>query len=120
MEFETQKPKRRAPAAIAATVLTLCCLTGAAMLRAKAAKAPPPPPPSKMEPVDAAKLDAAVAHLQQIQQLAQAQSAPHLAVASEIAERYKFALADLGNTVGVDFRTGEIKRAEPKQEPAKK
>lgn len=76
-------------------------------------RADEPDPPAQMAPVDAARLDAALAHLRELQ----AQMAPYQRTAEEILQRYKIDPAQLGKSVAVDFATGKIERAPSPSEP---
>ena len=66
-------------------------------------------PPSHMELVDAARLDAALAHLRELEQVAR----PYAETVNHICERYKIQPASLGKTVNVDYATGAISRPAP-------
>jgi len=85
-------------------LLLMACLTlSACHARAVADE---PDPPAQMQPVDAARLDADLAHLRELQ----AQMAPYQRSAGEILSRYKIDPAQLGKTVAVDFASGKIER----------
>ena len=62
--------------------------------------------PAKMELVDAAQLDAALAHIREAEMLAR----PHLETVNRICARYKIDAASLGRTISVDYASGAIAR----------
>lgn len=63
-------------------------------------------PPSKMEPIKAAQLDAALAHLRELSE----QERPYVQLVQSICSEYKINPQDIGRKVGVNFLTGEITR----------
>jgi phage host-nuclease inhibitor protein Gam len=73
------------------------------------ASAQSPDPPSKMQAADAARLDRDLSHLRELQQA----MAPYQHEAADICATYKIDPAQLGKTVGINFQTGEIQRAQP-------
>ena len=85
-------------------LILLACLTlSACHARAVADE---PDPPAQMAPVDAARLDADLAHLRELQ----AQMQPYQRSAGEILSRYKIDPEQFGKTVAVDFQSGKIER----------
>lgn len=64
-------------------------------------------PPSRMELIDAARLDAAYSHLRELQQAAR----PYGETIADVCKRYQINPADLDSgKVRVDFSTGAIVR----------
>lgn len=96
--------KNKLATAIVGAALTFSVCYGAHKLHAQETD-----PPAKMAPLDAAKLDAALAHIREIQQAAQ----PYQQEIAAICSQYHIDPAQLGRSVGVDFKTGEIQRAQP-------
>ena len=63
--------------------------------------------PVKMEMVDAAQLDAALAHIRELESAAR----PYNETVIRLCTKYKIQPSELGRTVGVDFASGTIQRA---------
>ncbi len=99
---------------LAAMVLALLAGIGA-VYAVPVARAALDSPPDSMSPFEAAQLDAAIAHMQRIQQVAQIQSAPHVDRINALCAKYQIKPESLGRTVTVDFATGIIKRVEAKK-----
>lgn len=76
-------------------------------------------PPHAMSVLDAAKLDAALAHEQVIMAQAQAAAQQYEQVVLELCKRYQIDRQDLGTLVSVDVPTGNINRLVPAPVPPK-
>lgn len=77
------------------------------------------PKPHALTPLDLAQLDAALAHIEAIDQEARQKKAPYAAKAQAICERYGFSCADIGSGVMVNPETGAVTDRRPKPEPQK-
>lgn len=80
------------------------------------ARATLPDPPMKMDPLKAAKLDAALAHFREVSM----QEKPYMDIIQSICGEYKINPQELGRTVSVDFTTGDIQRAQRPLSPIQK
>lgn len=93
---------RPAKLLIVVAAVGLAVFSGVRLVRAQLAD-----PPSRMELVDAARLDAAYSHLRELQ----AQARPYGDTIADVCKRYQISPADLdAGRVRVDFQTGLIAR----------